>query len=108
MVWLILLLKFGDNNQPLLTQPKANQMPCYRNNIDKIQLNLDSLGEWSEECGFASTGQGVAPQPCTCKISQLIPEREYLEGENEIYREGYYIHNINPDEWSTEEEFGLN
>ncbi|AKH37169.1 hypothetical protein AAW31_03990 [Nitrosomonas communis] len=92
-----MLLKFGDNNQPLLIRPKANLISCYRDNIDKIQLNLDSLGGWNEEYGFASTGQEVAPQPCICRNSQLDPERKYLEGENEIYREFYYIQNTNPE-----------
>ncbi|MDV6344041.1 hypothetical protein [Nitrosomonas sp. Is37] len=28
--------------------------------------------------------QGVARQPCACKIAQSVPEREHSEGEKEI------------------------
>lgn len=34
-------------------------------------------------------------QLCACKIVHSAPKRKHLEGENEIYRKDYYIHNVN-------------
>ncbi|SDX99758.1 hypothetical protein SAMN05421755_100460 [Nitrosomonas sp. Nm33] len=34
-------------------------------------------------------------QLCACKIVHSAPKRKHLEGENEMYRKDYYIHNVN-------------
>ncbi|SDY02116.1 hypothetical protein SAMN05421755_100510 [Nitrosomonas sp. Nm33] len=49
----------------------------------------------AQRCGMVAPFQGVATQPCACKIAQSVPKRKHPEGENEIYRNGYYIHNVN-------------
>ncbi len=49
----------------------------------------------AQRCGMVVPFQRVATQPCACKIAQSVLQRKHPEGENEICRKNYYIHNVN-------------
>ncbi|SDY67202.1 hypothetical protein SAMN05421755_10386 [Nitrosomonas sp. Nm33] len=52
-------------------------------------FNLDSSVGQDGVCGFASAGQGAT------MLAQSVLQRKHPEGENEICRKNYYIHNVN-------------